>query len=119
MDGAPVALTVPSCLRAAAAASPDVEAVVDGDLRLTYAARNDRAEQFARALIAAGVRPGEAVSIWAPNSAQWTVAALGTLAAGAVLVPVNTRYKGAEALYLLAKARVVLLLVDQGFLGHD
>jgi HIP---CoA ligase len=119
MDGAPVALTVPSCLRAAAADSPDVEAVVDGDLRLTYTALNARAEQFARALIAAGVRPGEAVSIWAPNSAQWIVAALGTLAAGAVLVPVNTRYKGAEAQYLLAKAGVVLLVVDQGFLGND
>jgi len=119
MDGAPVALTVPSCLRAAAADSPDVEAVVDGDLRLTYTALNARAEQLARALIAARVRPGEAVSIWAPNSAQWIVAALGTLAAGAILVPVNTRYKGAEAQYLLAKARVVLLVVDQGFLGND
>ncbi|HTZ26403.1 MAG TPA: AMP-binding protein, partial [Streptosporangiaceae bacterium] len=119
VDGSVVALTVPSCLRAAAADSPDVEAVVDGDLRLTYAALNTRAEQFARALIAAGVRPGEAVSIWAPNSAQWIVAALGTVAAGAVLVPINTRYKGAEAHYLLAKARVVLLVVDQGFLGHD
>ena len=71
MDGSPVALTVPSCLRAAAADSPDVEAVVDGDLRLTYAALNARADQFARAVIAAGVRPGEGVSIWAPNSAQW------------------------------------------------
>jgi len=119
MDGSPVALTVPSCLRAAATDSPDVEAVVDGDLRLTYAELNARADQFARALIAAGVQPGEAVSIWAPNSAQWIVAALGTFAAGAVLVPVNTRYKGAEAHYLLAKARVVLLVVDQGFLSHD
>jgi HIP---CoA ligase len=119
MDGSPVRLTVPSCLRAAAADSPDVEAVVDDDVRLTYAALSDRADQFARALIAAGVQPGEAVSIWAPNSAQWIVAALGTFAAGAVLVPVNTRYKGAEAQYLLAKARVVLLVVDQGFLGND
>src|SRR5580658_7438687 len=119
MDASPAVLTVPSCLRTAAADSPDAEAVVDGDLRLTYAELNARAEQFARALIAAGVRPGEAVSIWAPNSAQWIVAALGTLAAGAVLVPINTRYKGAEAHYLLAKARVVLLIVDQGFLGND
>jgi HIP---CoA ligase len=119
MDASPAVLTVPSCLRTAAADSPDAEAVVDGDLRLTYAELSAQAEQFARALIAAGVRPGEAVSIWAPNSAPWIVAALGALAAGAVLVPVNTRYKGAEAQYLLAKARVVLLVVDQGFLGHD
>lgn len=112
-------LVVPACLRAAAADSGDVEAVVDGELRLSYADLADRAERFARALIARGVRPGETVSIWAPNSASWVIAALGTMAAGAVLVPVNTRYKGAEAAYLLAKARVALLVVDNGFLGND
>jgi HIP---CoA ligase len=119
MDGCPAPLTVPACLRAAAADSPETEAVVDGDLRLSYAELAVRVQQFARALIAARVQPGEPVSIWAPNSATWIVAALGTFAAGAVLVPVNTRYKGAEAQYLLAKARVVLLVVDQGFLGND
>ena len=113
------ALSVPLLLRSAAADSPDVEAVVDGDLRLTYAELAAQAEEFARALVAAGVQPGEAVSIWAPNSATWVIASLGAHAAGAVLVPVNTRYKGAEARHLLAKARVVLLLVDQGFLGND
>src|SRR5690242_3461534 len=101
MDQSPASLTVPSALRAAAADSPDVEAVVDGDLRLSFAALTTRAEEFARALVASGIQPGEAVSIWAPNSATWIVAALGSLAAGAVLVPVNTRYKGAEAHYLL------------------
>jgi acyl-CoA synthetase (AMP-forming)/AMP-acid ligase II len=119
MDKSPASLTVPSALRAAAAGSPDVEAVVDGDLRLSFAALTARAEEFARALVATGIQPGEAVSIWAPNSATWIVAALGSLAAGAVLVPVNTRYKGAEAHYLVAKARVALLVVSQGFLGND
>lgn len=112
-------LVVPSLVRAAAAESPDGEAVVDGDLRLTWAELSARADEFARALIAAGVQPGEAVSIWAPNSAAWIIAALGTFASGAVLVPVNTRYKGAEAHFLLSKARVALLVVDQGFLGND
>ncbi|MCW2934939.1 MAG: long-chain-fatty-acid--CoA ligase [Actinomycetia bacterium] len=119
MDGSVAPLTVPGCLRAAAADSPDVEAVVDGDLRLTYADLTARAEEFARALVAAGVQPGEAVSIWGPNSATWIVAALGTLAAGAMLVPVNTRYKGEEARFLLMKARVAALIVDNGFLGND
>ena len=119
MDESLAALTVPLLLRSAAADSPDVEAVVDGNLRLTYAELAARAEEFARALVAAGVQPGEAVSIWAPNSATWVIASLGAHAAGAVLVPVNTRYKGAEARHLVAKARVVLLLVDQGFLGND
>jgi len=119
MEGDTFPLVVPSVLRAARAESPDAEAVVDGDLRLTWAELCSRADEFARALIAAGVQRGDAVSIWAPNSATWVIAALGTFAAGAVLVPVNTRYKGAEAHFLLAKARVTLLVVDQGFLGND
>jgi acyl-CoA synthetase (AMP-forming)/AMP-acid ligase II len=119
MNASPVPLVMPLCVRAAAADSPDVEAVVDGSARLTYADLAARSEEFARALIAAGVMPGETVALWAPNSATWVVSALGAFAAGAVLVPVNTRYKGAEARYLLAKARVVLLVVDNGFLGND
>ena len=119
MDASPLPLTVPLCVRGAAADSPDVEAVVDGSTRLTYANLASRSEEFARALITAGVRPGETVALWAPNSATWVISALGAMAAGAVLVPVNTRYKGAEARYLLAKARVVLLVVDNGFLGND
>src|SRR5271154_553685 len=119
MEDDTLPLDVPSCLRAAAAGLPDAEAVVDGDLRLTWAGLSARVDEFARALIAAGVQPGEKVSIWAPNSARWIVAALGTFAAGAVLVPVNTRYKGAEAHFSLDRARVALLVVDQGFLGND
>ena len=119
MDESAAALTMPSQLRAAAADSQDIEAVVDGDLRLTYGDLATRVDEFARALIAVGVQPGDAVSIWAPNSVTWVIASLGAHAAGAVLVPVNTRYKGAEARELLARARVGLLLVDQGFLGND
>jgi acyl-CoA synthetase (AMP-forming)/AMP-acid ligase II len=110
---------VPASLRAAAADAPDAEAVVDGGLRLTYADLEAQAAAFARALIAAGVRPGEVVAIWAPNSAKWITAALGTLSAGAVLVPVNTRYKGAEAHFLLSRARATVLVVHDGFLGND
>ena len=51
--------------------------------------------------MASGVAPGERVAVWAPNSAEWMLAALGALRAGAVLVPLNTRFKGAEAAYIL------------------
>ena len=119
MDEQPEPLTVPMVMRAAARQAPDAIAVADAGLRLTYQDLAARAQEFARALIAGGVRPGDAVAIWAPNSARWIITALGTLAAGAVLVPVNTRYKGPEARYLLGKARATALIVDDGFLGHD
>ena len=48
-----------------------------------------------------GWRKGDRVAIWAPNCAEWVVAALGSLGAGAVLVTLNTRFKGGEAAYIL------------------
>ena len=111
--------TVPACLRVAATDRPDALAIVDGDTRLTYADLAARAGHFARALSAAGIGPGDAVALCAPNSAGWVIAALGTLSAGAVLVPVNTRYKGGEMHYVLQQARAAALFVDNGFLGND
>ncbi|WP_308283480.1 FadD3 family acyl-CoA ligase [Pseudonocardia nigra] len=108
--------TVPACLRAAAAEAPDVEAVVDGARRLTYAALDAEVTRFARAAVARGLQPGDRAAVWAPNSASWVVAALGILAAGGVLVPVNTRFKGEEARYALGKVRASLLVVHEGFL---
>jgi acyl-CoA synthetase (AMP-forming)/AMP-acid ligase II len=95
------------------------DAVVDGDIRLSFAdiARNMRA--VARSLIAAGVEPGDRVAIWAPNSAAWITAALGVHAAGAWLVPLNTRLKGAEAAYILEKTDARTLFAVDGFLDHD
>ena len=47
---------------------------------------------------------GDRVAVWAPNSTEWIVAALGVTTAGGVLVPVNTRFKGTEAAYVLARS---------------
>jgi acyl-CoA synthetase (AMP-forming)/AMP-acid ligase II len=112
------ARTLPALVRAGAAHWPDGEAVVDGGTRLTYPALADAVEGFARALVARGVQPGDRVAIWAPNSWRWVVAAMGIVTAGAVMVPLNTRYKGAEAGYILRRTRAVLLVTDDGFLGN-
>ncbi|PWV77077.1 Acyl-CoA synthetase (AMP-forming)/AMP-acid ligase II [Prauserella marina] len=110
--------TIPAAVRAAAATAPDTLAVVDGDLRLTYAELDAEVTRFARGVIARGMRPGERAAVWAPNSGRWIIAALGIMAAGGVLVPVNTRFKGEEARHALAKVRAELLVVDDGFLGN-
>ncbi|MFF1461862.1 FadD3 family acyl-CoA ligase [Streptomyces sp. NPDC058330] len=111
--------TVPAVLARAAETHPDAEALVDGDLRLTNRQLHERTLAVTRSLMALGVQRGERVALWAPNSARWITAALGVLGAGAVLVPVNTRYKGDEARWLLEKSRARLLLVENGFLGND
>lgn len=109
--------TLPAVLRAAATEAPEAEALVLGELRLTFAQLQARVTEFARAAIADGVRPGDRVAVWAPNTDRWVVAALGAVSAGAVLVPVNTRFKGEEARHVLASTASSVLIVDDTFLG--
>jgi acyl-CoA synthetase (AMP-forming)/AMP-acid ligase II len=108
--------TIPAALDAAAARFPHRETVVDGTLRLTFAELRAQAITVARALIASGVAPGDRVALWAPNSAQWIVASFGAYAAGAVLVPFNTRYRGEEAGHILRTSGARLLLTVTDFL---
>jgi HIP---CoA ligase len=111
--------TVPAAVRRAAARWPGEEAIVDGATRLTWSGLAGRMTRAARACEASGVRPGDRVAIWAPNSLDWIVASLGVYAAGGVLVPVNTRFRGGEAAHVLRTAGARLLLTVTDFLGGD
>ncbi|MGW3629235.1 FadD3 family acyl-CoA ligase [Streptomyces sp. NPDC005122] len=109
--------SVPGLIRSAARRFADREAVVEGRTRITYAELGARVERAAAACLAEGVRTGDRVAVWAPNTLDWIVCALGAVSAGAVLVPLNTRFKGAEAAYVLARSRARLLFVTGTFLG--
>ncbi|NUP46877.1 MAG: AMP-binding protein [Catenulispora sp.] len=111
--------TVPDLVARAAEEHGEREAVVDGAERLTFAALASRVRQAGRAMIAWGVRPGDRVALWAPNSAEWIATALGAVSVGAVLVPLNTRLKAAEVGYILRKSRTKLVAVSGEFLGVD
>ena len=97
----------------------DAEAVVDGPIRLTFSELVERIRCAAGAFTHLGVGKGERVAIWAPNSAEWIVAAFGLLTAGGVLVPVNTRFKTEEAGDIIVRSDAKAVLVQKGFLGHD
>ena len=109
--------TIPHLADAAASLFGPREAVVDGDSRVTFAELRERMLAAAAAFVAAGVQAGDRVALWAPNGLRWIEACLGLQAAGAVLVPLNTRFKGAEAQYILNRAKVVLLVGYDDFLG--
>ncbi|TXS76658.1 MULTISPECIES: FadD3 family acyl-CoA ligase [unclassified Streptomyces] len=109
--------SVPGLIRSAARRFADHEAVVEGRTRVTYAELGARVERAAAACLAEGVRTGDRVAVWAPNTLDWIVSALGAVSAGAVLVPLNTRFKGAEAVYVLSRSRARLLFVTGTFLG--
>ncbi len=113
------AATLPALLRAVATQYPSSEAVVDGDRRITWATLDEEVGRMAAALAAAGMGPGDTVAIWAPNSAQWIVTQLAIASAGAVLVPLNTRFQGPEAAYVLRRSRARLLFTVGEFLGRS
>ncbi|MCB9662965.1 MAG: AMP-binding protein [Alphaproteobacteria bacterium] len=112
-------VTVPQALARAAATWPTRSALEDGEARLTWAELARQAHAVASSLVDRGIRPGDRVAIWAPNSWAWVLAALGSHLAGATLVPLNTRYKGAEATDILDRSGARLLFVAEGFLGLD
>ena len=100
--------TIPEMVLSAADRFGEAEAVVDGPLRLSYVDLADRIRSAAGAFGEFGVAKGDRVAIWAPNSVEWIIAAIGLLAAGGVLVPVNTRFKAAEAADVLYHLLVLL-----------
>ncbi|MGI5460378.1 FadD3 family acyl-CoA ligase [Streptomyces sp. CA-249302] len=111
--------TIPRMVLSAADRFGDAEAVVDGELRLTFTGLVERVRVAAGAFAALGVGRGDRVAIWAPNSAEWIVAAFGLLTAGGVLVPVNTRFKADEAHDIIVRSGAKAVLVQQGFLGLE
>ncbi len=111
--------TVPTLVEDTAARHATTEALVDGEVRLTFAELAPEVDRYARGFMAAGVQAGDRVGIWAPNCAEWMLAALGVLRTGGVIVPLNTRFKGGEAAYILRNAGATLLVTVRGFLGFD
>jgi acyl-CoA synthetase (AMP-forming)/AMP-acid ligase II len=111
--------TIPEMVLSAADRFGDAEAVVDGPLRLTFTEVVERIRCAAGAFADFGMEKGDRVAIWAPNSAEWMIAAFGLLTAGGVLVPVNTRFKAEEAADVIGRSGAKTVLVQKGFLGQD
>ena len=111
--------TIPALIDDAAARFGATEALVDGEVRMSFADLRDRVGEMAAALGAWGLSPGDRVGVWGPNWCEWAVAALGVHAAGGVVVPINTRFKGEEAAYVLDRSGARLLFCSTDFLGTD
>jgi acyl-CoA synthetase (AMP-forming)/AMP-acid ligase II len=111
--------TIPAALERAAHTFGPQEALVDGDVRIGFADLAERADEVARALLAAGLRHADRIAIWAPNCAEWVVAALGSYRAGAAIVTMNTRFKGAEGAYLLERSGARFLFTVTEFLDTN
>ncbi len=109
--------TLPAVIRQAASRFGSRTAIQDGGISLSYAELDAARLQAARAFAAAGIRKGDRVAVWAPNLYEWIVCAIGLQTLGGVLVPLNTRLKGAEAAYILERSGARLLFTVTDFLG--
>jgi fatty-acyl-CoA synthase len=102
-----------------AARLPDKRAVVLGAESFTYSDLRGLARATARGLLALGVTPGARIAVWLPNSIEWLATALGVGMIGAVLVPVNLRYRQEEAEYILSQSGAEILLLTDRLAGTD
>jgi long-chain acyl-CoA synthetase len=100
-EGLPVGMI--QMLRDAVDRHPDREALVEtgGGPRLRYTELWDRSARVAGGLRAAGVGRGDRVAIRLGNGVDWVLAFFGTVLAGGVVVPVNTRFTEDEARYVV------------------
>lgn len=110
--GAP--LNIANGIREFAIASPNAEAVVDGDRRLTYAELDERSSRLGQALLARGLTQGDFVGVALGNRLEYCEVAAGLAKAGLVSVPINPRYTAAETTDVLTLAKVKAMIADDG-----
>ena len=111
--------TIPGAAQHAAACWPHEIALIVGSRRWTFAELWADARAVASAMLASGIGHADRIAIWAPNTREWILAALGSQAIGATIVPMNTRFKGGEASDILRRAQVKLIFAPADFLGQD
>jgi acyl-CoA synthetase (AMP-forming)/AMP-acid ligase II len=113
-------ITIPGVLAAAASAFPDKTAVEGEDgVSLTFAELLLACRRAARGFLGYGLKPGERIALWAPNSTAWMAATIGAQMVRGALVPLNTRLRGREAAYILNRGGARLLFTVRDFLGTD
>ena len=90
------------------------EALYHEGRRWTFRELRQDVDQCARALMAAGVGRGEKITLWMPNRPEWIHVMLAAAKIGAVLVPINTRFRTADLEYVLWQSDTsTLITVDR------
>ena len=113
--------TIGDNLRRTVARFGDREALVDrgSGRRFTYTELLDAVEAMAAGLVAAGVRTGDRVGIWAPNRWEWVILQYATADMGAILVNINPAYRTHELEYVLNQAGISMLVAAPAFKTSD
>ena len=113
-----MSLTIASILAESAVRFAERPAVAMGPVRLTYAELWESARRYAAVLRDKGVGPGDKVALMLPNTQHFPMAYYGTIALGAVVVPVHALLKAEEIEYVLADSGARLLVCAAPLLGE-
>ena len=103
----------------AAAHFGDKPFIVDDGRSVSFSELATDVQALARALVAEGFSSGDRAAIWAPNCAEWIIAALAIQFVGGTLVTVNTRYKASEARDIISDSGSSFAFVVDAFLGVE
>ena len=85
--------------------------------RITYAEYGEMVERAARSLVAAGIRPGERVGIFLPNSWEYAVSFHAATLAGAVPTTMNPTYREREVHHQVGNSEAAALISDGALLA--
>jgi acyl-CoA synthetase (AMP-forming)/AMP-acid ligase II len=106
----------PACvdqiLREAVTRSPSAEALVDGDVRVTYAEFDRAVDSVAAGLIARGFQPGDRAALLLGNRIEFAYALFGVIRAGGVVVPLNTREQMPEIQFNIDNSGASILFFE-------
>jgi len=86
---------------------------------LTYRQLKERAERIASSLVSMGMKKGDHIAVWMPNNIHYLPIYFGITAIGAVMVPMNTRYRTHEASYILKNSDARAIFMVPRFLKMD
>ncbi|MCV7179018.1 AMP-binding protein, partial [Mycolicibacterium sphagni] len=103
------------------AAFGDREALVEVSTgrRWTYREFDKDTRRTASGLLALGLRPGDRVGIWSPNTAEWTLVQYASARIGAILVTINPAYQVKELEYVLNQSGIRTVIAASSFKTSD
>jgi len=111
--------TLPTRLDALASAYGEAPALIAANESVSFNQLATDARRIAAALARLGASKGTRIGLLMPNRPDWLRCAWGVWRLGAVLVPINTLYRGPELAHALRHADVTILIATSSFLNHD
>jgi fatty-acyl-CoA synthase len=89
------------------------EALAFKGRRWTFAEQSARVDAMAKGLLAFGISPGDKVALWMVNRPEWIDAMFAVMKIGAVLVPVNARFRTEDAAYVLGQSDAAAVILAE------